>query len=143
MNMKKYRTKNEAETKSFGEKIGKDLSGNEIICLTGDLGAGKTTFVKGIAKGVGINEIITSPTYMLVNEYYGINDIYHFDAYRVSDSDEFIEIGFFDYLGREGIKIIEWADIIEDIIPDNALWIEILKTDKNPDEREIKVLERK
>lgn len=126
------------ETERLGKVISQKLKKKSIICLTGDLGAGKTTLTQSIMKELGIQEYITSPTYTIVNEYHHPKKVFHFDVYRINDADEMFEIGFDDYLNQDAIIIIEWADIIEEIIPKDAIWIKILYTD-NIDERLIEI----
>ena len=125
----KLKIKSLLETEALGNIISKKLKEKSIICLTGDLGAGKTTLTQSIMKGLGIEEYITSPTYTIVNEYHHPKKVFHFDVYRINDVDEMFEIGFDDYLNQDAIMIIEWADIIEEIIPKDAIWIKILYTD--------------
>lgn len=112
------------ETTQLGIKLGKLLKSGDIICLTGDLGTGKTHITKGIAKGLGINDNITSPTFTIVNEYEsGRLKLNHFDVYRVSDPDEIYAIGFDDYIFSDSVSIIEWANYIEEILPQDLLHI--------------------
>ncbi|GAB6169269.1 tRNA (adenosine(37)-N6)-threonylcarbamoyltransferase complex ATPase subunit type 1 TsaE [Clostridium carnis] len=115
-------------TTSIGFSLGKLLNAGDIVCLTGDLGTGKTHITKGIAKGLGIDEHITSPTFTIVNEYEsGRLKLNHFDVYRVSDPDEICAIGFDDYIFSDSVSIIEWANYIEDILPKEYLHILIEK----------------
>ena len=112
----------------------------DIFCLCGDLGVGKTVFTKGFAKGLGIDEHITSPTFTIVNEYVGRLPFYHFDVYRIADPDEMYDIGFDEYIFGEGVCLIEWANIIEELITENAKWINISKDlEKGLDYRKIEV----
>jgi len=123
-----FLVKNVEETTELGFSIGKLLNSGDIVCLTGDLGTGKTHITKGIAKGLGINDHITSPTFTIVNEYdSGRLKLYHFDVYRVSDPDEIYAIGFDDYIFSNGVSIIEWANYIEEILPSDYLHILIEK----------------
>lgn len=117
---------NEKETQKIGKKIAQMLKKGDIICLEGDLGAGKTFLSKAIAESLGIQEPITSPTYTIVHEYEGDMPLYHFDVYRIADIDEMFELGFDEYIFGEGICIIEWADKIREIIPSTSIWINIL-----------------
>lgn len=117
--------KNEDETKWFGEKIGSAITQKLLICLNGDLGAGKTCITKGIAKGLGIMDDITSPTFILVEEYEGRLPLYHFDVYRIDDTEELYFIGFDDYLSKNAVVIIEWSDKIESILPKDRLEIRL------------------
>ncbi|WP_300385640.1 tRNA (adenosine(37)-N6)-threonylcarbamoyltransferase complex ATPase subunit type 1 TsaE [Clostridium sp.] len=116
------------ETNKLGFLIGKLVSSGDILCLTGELGTGKTHITKGIAKGLGIEDHITSPTFTIVNEYdSGRLKLNHFDVYRVSDPDEIYAIGFDDYIFSDAVSIIEWANYIEDILPNEFLHIKIEK----------------
>jgi len=127
--MQEFITKNERETIDLGKKLAELLDPGSIIALTGDLGTGKTIFVKGIAEGLSINEHITSPTFTLVHSYNGIKaTLHHFDVYRVSDEDELFEIGFYEYLYSGDICVIEWADLIRNLIPSGAVWVHIERT---------------
>ena len=118
--------KNEQETRSFGKKLAAELAPGIVIALTGDLGTGKTALTKSIAEGLGITEVITSPTFNSVKEYYsGRIPMYHFDVYRIGDIDEMYELGYEEYFYGNGVCIVEWADLIEDIIPEDAIRIDI------------------
>lgn len=116
------------ETTKLGYLIGNLLNPGDIVCLTGDLGTGKTHITKGIASGLGVTEHITSPTFTIVNEYdTGRLKLYHFDVYRVSDPDEIYAIGFDDYIFSDGVSVIEWANYIEEILPKDFLHIYVEK----------------
>ena len=118
--------KNEQETRSFGKKLAAELAPGIVIALTGDLGTGKTALTKSIAEGLGITEVITSPTFNIVKEYYsGRIPMYHFDVYRIGDIDEMYELVYEEYFYGNGVCIVEWADLIEDIIPEDAIRIDI------------------
>ena len=126
MEEKKIVIKNEEETKKFGEKLCEKLTAGSIVALTGDLGTGKTTLTKAIAAGLGVTDMITSPTFNIVKQYdSGRLPLYHFDVYRIGDVDEMYEIGYEEYFFGDGVCVIEWADLIEEIIPDDAVRIEI------------------
>lgn len=127
------------DTTKLGIKLGELLNNGDIICLTGDLGTGKTHITKGIAQGLGITDNITSPTFTIVNEYdSGRLKLNHFDVYRVSDPDEIYAIGFDDYIFSDAVSIIEWANYIEEILPEDLLHISIKKDlDKGEDYRKI------
>jgi tRNA threonylcarbamoyladenosine biosynthesis protein TsaE len=105
-----YESLSPDETFDLGEKLGEKLNNGDIVALYGELGAGKTVFTKGIAKGLGVCEEITSPTFTLLKEYEGRNRLYHFDLYRIEDEEALENIGFYEYLGGEGVCVIEWAD---------------------------------
>ncbi len=135
-----YESFGSVDTERIAAEIGKKAQRGSIFCLTGDLGVGKTVFTKGFAKGLGIGEHITSPTFTIVNEYKGDLPFYHFDVYRISCEDEMFEIGFDEYLFGEGVCLIEWAELVRDLIPDNAVWITISKDlEKGLDYRKIEV----
>lgn len=117
----------EEEMIAFGEKMGKLLFPNAIITLEGDLGAGKTTFTKGIGKGLGIQRVINSPTFTILKIYQGRLCLYHFDAYRLEGQNE--ELGFEEMFEDDGVCVIEWPHFIEDILPEERLEITITKND--------------
>ncbi|MBE7055821.1 MAG: tRNA (adenosine(37)-N6)-threonylcarbamoyltransferase complex ATPase subunit type 1 TsaE [Ruminococcaceae bacterium] len=130
--MKKYvfTTESENETMNLGRKVGAFLKPGDVIAMTGDLGAGKTHFTMGVAETLGITEYVSSPTFTIVNEYTkGKMPLYHMDAYRLGDPDELMEIGFEEYLSGGGVIIIEWADIVEDVLPPDTIWVEIQRMD--------------
>lgn len=113
-----------AETEQIGERVSSVLKGTEVIALFGGLGMGKTAFTRGLSNGLGIKDGVSSPTFALVNEYYGKFNIYHFDMYRVTSWDDLYSTGFFDYLDN-GILVIEWSENIEGALPENAIRINI------------------
>ncbi|MBP3337983.1 MAG: tRNA (adenosine(37)-N6)-threonylcarbamoyltransferase complex ATPase subunit type 1 TsaE [Lachnospiraceae bacterium] len=116
------------DTYNLGVELGKNAVKGQIYCLDGDLGVGKTVFTKGFAKGLGVNEDISSPTFTIVLEYNdGRVPFYHFDVYRIGDIYEMDEIGYEEYFFGEGVCLIEWASLIDEIIPENAVKIIIKK----------------
>lgn len=115
------------QTIEAGRYLGNILKKGDIICLEGALGTGKTAFTSGIAKALGIDGYIKSPTFTIVNEYQGKLPLYHFDVYRISDSSEMFEVGFEEYLYGGGVVVIEWADMIMDIIPKEYMRVKIEK----------------
>lgn len=115
----------EEQTKEIGYKLGKLLTPGSVICLIGDLGAGKTTMTQSLARAIGVDDYITSPTFTIVNEYEGKMPLYHFDVYRIGSSDEMYDIGYDEYINGDGVCIIEWANLIDDILPDEYLYIEL------------------
>ena len=116
------------ETFAFGEELGKNARPGRVYTLIGDLGVGKTVLTQGIAKGLGIDEAICSPTFTIVQEYHtGRMPFYHFDVYRIGCVEEMDEIGFDDYVYGEGLTMIEWANLIEEILPDHFWQIMIEK----------------
>ena len=138
--MMRYISRSEAETIKIAEDIARTLKAGDVVALHGELGAGKTAFVKGIAGFFGAKDVVSSPTFTIVNEYNGSLDIYHFDAYRLEnvtvDECDWID----DYLFGDGVCVIEWAENIKSILPEEHIQIKI---SKNPDEgaeyREIEV----
>lgn len=110
------------ETEMIGKKLASNLSGTEIIALFGNLGAGKTSLVRGIALGLNSEDDVTSPTFSIVNEYMGKYPIYHFDMYRINTYEDLYSTGYFDYINN-GILIIEWSENIEAILPEDAIKI--------------------
>ncbi len=122
-----YESLSEKETLDIGYHIGSSAKVGDIYCLIGDLGVGKTIFSKGFAKGIGIEEAITSPTFTIVQEYEGKVPLYHFDMYRIEDFDELEMIGYEDYFFGQGICLVEWANNVEEAIPHEAKWVFIEK----------------
>ncbi len=135
-----YLTKSEDETLSLAEGLAKRLTPGTVVCLRGDLGVGKTVFSKGLCRALGVTEHVSSPTFTIVNEYEGTSlAVYHFDLYRIEDSDELYEIGFTEFLDSDGISIIEWCERAEDILPKNR--IEVLIERAEEDSRNITIEE--
>ena len=121
-------TKNAKETYDLGKKIGSHAKAGEVYTLVGDLGVGKTVFTQGLAKGLGIEEPISSPTFTIVQVYDdGRLPFYHFDVYRIGDIEEMDEVGFEEYVMGEGVSLIEWANLIEEILPERRTNILIEK----------------
>ena len=134
----KYVSNSREDTIKIAYEFASGLKRGDIVCLTGDLGAGKTAFVSGVAKALGYKGYTSSPTFTLINEYMADIPIYHFDVYRIDFSDEMYDIGIDDYLFGEGICLIEWPEKIEDILPDNTINVKITKNvDISDDYREI------
>jgi tRNA threonylcarbamoyladenosine biosynthesis protein TsaE len=130
------------ETLAIGVQFGKAVQAGSVICMRGDLGVGKTVFTKGFAIGLGIDEHITSPTFTIVNEYNGRIPFYHFDVYRISDPDEMYDIGYEEYFFGDGVCLVEWAELIDELIPKDVTWITIEKDlEKGLDYRKITVSE--
>lgn len=113
------------ETEGIAKGIASKVRSGDIVCLTGDLGAGKTTFTKCLCKALGVDELVNSPTFNIVNEYDGDFKINHFDVYRISDIEELDDIGFDEYIFSDSVSIIEWANLVESVLPVEAIWIEI------------------
>ncbi|HLR04142.1 MAG TPA: tRNA (adenosine(37)-N6)-threonylcarbamoyltransferase complex ATPase subunit type 1 TsaE [Virgibacillus sp.] len=129
--MKHYKieTRSEDETIRLAEKLASLLKPGDVITLEGDLGAGKTTFTKGIARGLGVKRVVNSPTFTIVKEYSGELPLYHMDVYRLEDSEE--DIGFSDYFDGDGISVVEWAQYIKDYLPGEYLNINISYVDEH------------
>ena len=126
MEQKILMIKNEEDTKKTGIEIGRRVKAGTVIALSGDLGTGKTALTKAVAEGLGVKEVITSPTFNIVKQYEtGRLPLYHFDVYRIGDVDEMYELGYEEFFFVSGVSIVEWADLIEDIIPEDAVRIEI------------------
>lgn len=127
----RFETNNARETEQLGMAIGRALKGGEVIAMTGDLGAGKTTLTKALAKSLGIDEHVTSPTFTIVNEYEGRLKLFHFDVYRIGDIEEMYDLGFEEYIYGDGVSIIEWSNLIKEILPEDTINIEILASREN------------
>lgn len=121
------------ETEKFGLFLGENLRPGDVVCLNGDLGAGKTTLTKSIAKGLGIDDYVTSPTFTIVNEYYGKIDLYHIDTYRLDDMVDVDYLGFDEYFYSDGVTIVEWAEKIRDTLPEEYMEINIKSHDDKRD----------
>lgn len=136
-------TNSEKETYELGYSLGEKAKAGQVFTLVGDLGVGKTVFTKGLAKGLAIEEPISSPTFTIVQVYEeGRLPFYHFDVYRIGDVEEMDEIGYEDYIYGEGVSLIEWANLIEDILPEHYTEIIIEKDlEKGFDYRRISVCE--
>lgn len=125
------------ETQAAGERLGRTLVGGEVIALTGALGAGKTCFVQGLVRGLGVSARATSPTFVLVNEYRGRLAVHHVDAYRTERPEELVDVGLLELLGGEGVTVIEWADRVASLLPADAIRVHIEGVGDEP--REITV----
>lgn len=124
----------EQETEQIGEAIGRAAEPGTVVALIGDLGTGKTTLTKSIARGLGVTETVTSPTFNIIREYKsGRIPLYHFDVYRIGDPDEMFELGYEEYFYGDGICVVEWADIIEELLPEDAV---IIRIERGADEEE-------
>lgn len=125
-------TKSPEETIEFGKKVGELLKGGEVIAYTGDLGAGKTTFTRGLAVGFGVGDDVTSPTFALVNEYRkNGKTLCHFDMYRICGVDDLETTGFYDYMDGESVLAVEWSENIRDALPENTILIDIQRLDED------------
>lgn len=125
-----FKTNNQKETEQLGKAFGKMLSPGDFVALSGQLGAGKTAFARGVARGLGIKDDITSPTFTIINQYEGIHPLAHMDAYRLASFEELETIGFYDYL-KKYVVLLEWPEMVDSIIPEDALWIYIKPMEGN------------
>lgn len=124
--MGKLRVKNEEETRALGLKLAREAKAGMVIALAGDLGTGKTALTRYIAEGLGIRDKITSPTFTIVKEYKGGRlPLYHFDVYRIKDPKELEDMGYEEYFCGDGLCVVEWAELIEELLPESALIIEM------------------
>ena len=112
--MSEYISHSEQDTEDLGARLSKQLPGGAVVAMYGDLGAGKTAFVRGMARGMGLNCRVSSPTFTIVNEYLGERELIHFDMYRLSGADELFDIGWEDYLSRGAVCAVEWSENVED-----------------------------
>ena len=137
----KIETFSEKETFELGKKLGTEAKPGQVYALLGDLGVGKTILTKGFAEGIGITEPVSSPTFTIVQVYEESRmPFYHFDVYRIGDIEEMDEIGYEDCFYGEGVCLVEWANLIEEIMPENTIWITIEKDlEKGFDYRRIEV----
>ena len=141
----KIETFSAEETYKIGEQMGREAKAGDVLCLIGDLGVGKTVFTQGFAAGLGITEPVSSPTFTIVQTYdEGRMPFYHFDVYRIGDVEEMDEVGFDEYVSGEGVSLIEWANLIEEILPENRVNITIEKDlEQGFDFRRITIEERR
>ena len=140
--MKTFEILSEAEMRTFAGKVADSLKPGNVVALIGDLGTGKTTLTKYIAAALGVKETVTSPTFNIVKEYHsGRLPLYHFDVYRIGSSEDMFEIGCEEYFFGDGVSVIEWADLIEEILPENTTYIHIYYGE-SPESRRIELLER-
>ena len=118
------------ETRALGERLAGAVGPGTVVAFTGDLGAGKTAFISGMARGLGIEERVTSPTFTIVNEYEGGRlPLFHFDMYRLGSADELFHIGWEDYLARGGVCAVEWSENVAEAIEDDAVRVDIARGD--------------
>lgn len=128
MHSKSWITGSAEETQKIAERLAEVLMPGDLLTLEGDLGAGKTTFTKGLAKGLGVKRNVNSPTFTIVKQYKGRLPLYHMDVYRLEDSDE--DIGFSEYFDGEGVSVVEWAQFIEEYLPKERLEVTIRSIDE-------------
>ena len=134
-------TKSEKETQEAGEKLVQTLAPGSVVAMYGDLGAGKTAFVRGMTRGLGINFPVSSPTFNVVNEYPGKVTLFHFDMYRLGSADELFDIGWDDYLERGGICAVEWSENVEEAFEPGTVKVTITKLGDSEREITVEVME--
>ena len=125
--MQEFITTSESETEALGAKLAASLPGGSVVAMYGDLGAGKTAFVRGMARGMGLQVHVSSPTFTIVNEYLGQRELMHFDMYRLSGADELFDIGWEDYLARGAVCAVEWSENVEDAFFGDEIRVRIEK----------------
>lgn len=125
--MQTYISRSETETERIGEEFAKTLTGGAVVAMYGDLGAGKTAFVRGMARGMGLDCRVSSPTFTIVNEYEGERELIHFDMYRLDSADELFDIGWEDYLSRNAVCAVEWSEKVEDAFYGDEIVLRIEK----------------
>ena len=128
-----YLSRSPEETESIGEKLSKQLHGGSVVAYRGGLGMGKTAFTRGLARGLGCLERVTSPTFTIVNEYHGDLPLFHFDMYRLDSSDALFDIGWDDYLARGGVCAVEWSENVADALPEDTIYVTITRGEAEND----------
>jgi tRNA threonylcarbamoyladenosine biosynthesis protein TsaE len=131
------KTRSAAETRAIGRALGRAALAGSVLALTGPLGAGKTQLAKGVAEGLGIQSVVNSPTFILMNEHQGRLRLFHVDAYRLDDPDEALAAGLIDERQAAGVAVIEWADRLDGLLPDDRLEIEIATVSREDRSRQI------
>ena len=134
-----YLTHNEIETEALGETLARRLGPGDVVAYRGDLGAGKTAFTRGLARGLGCTGRVTSPTFTVVNEYEGRLPLFHFDLYRLEGEDALYDIGWEDYLDRGGVCAVEWSERAEAALPRETVWVSIRRCAESEDWRRITI----
>ena len=133
-------TNSPEETEKIGAAIGKIIPAGTVLAYRGDLGAGKTAFTRGLARGLGFTEAVTSPTYTIVNEYLGGRlPLFHFDMYRLSSADDLFDIGWEDYLDRGGVCAVEWSKNVAEALPEDTVWVDIRRLEGEDNGRRITI----
>ena len=135
----RYVTNSEEETQQLGGRLAEKLKAGSVVAFTGDLGAGKTAFTRGMARGLGVEERVTSPTFTIVNEYEGGRlPLFHFDMYRLGSSEELFDIGWEDYLARGGVCAVEWSENIDDALEGDTIRVDI-RRGENDSQRVVEI----
>ena len=125
--MREIISNSERDTELAGERFGAEVPDGTVVAMYGELGSGKTAFVRGMARGMGIDCRVSSPTFTIVNEYLGETPLFHFDMYRLEDSDALFDIGWEDYLERGGVCVVEWSENVADALPQDAVVVTIAR----------------
>lgn len=127
-----YRSNSPLETEALGERLAAHLHPGDVIAYTGDLGAGKTAFTRGLARGLGVTDRVTSPTFTIVNEYEGGRlPLFHFDLYRMDSPEELFDIGWEEYLARGGVCAVEWSEHAQDAFEEEPIWVDIRQGERD------------
>ena len=134
-----YLSHSEQETEALGAALAQRLHGGDVISYRGDLGAGKTAFTRGLARGLGCRGRVTSPTFTIVNEYEGVVPLFHFDMYRLEGAEDLFDIGWEDYLTRGGVCAVEWSEQVADALPEDAVTVTLARHPEHDDWRIITV----
>ena len=134
-----YLTHNEIETEALGETLARRLGPGDVVAYRGDLGAGKTAFTRGLARGLGCTGRVTSPTFTVVNEYEGRLPLFHFELYRLEGEDALYDVGWEDYLDRGGVCAVEWSERAEAALPRETVWVSIRRCAESGDWRRITI----
>jgi tRNA threonylcarbamoyladenosine biosynthesis protein TsaE len=125
-------TRSQEETEQLGAALARWLHPGDVVAITGPLGAGKTCFIRGLARGLGVSQPVASPTFVLVHQYRGRLPVYHLDAYRTTSLTEVLDLGFDEYVAGEGVTVIEWADTLRSILPTGTIWVDIMGVGDEP-----------
>ena len=137
--MAEFISKSEHDTEELGRRFASGLPGGTVVAMYGDLGAGKTAFVRGMARGMGLDCRVSSPTFTIVNEYLGQRELIHFDMYRLSSADELFDIGWEDYLSRGGVCAVEWSEQVADALPEGTVYVTLTRHPEHDGWRSITV----
>lgn len=128
-----YTTHSPEETEALAQALGEQLHKGSVVAFRGGLGMGKTAFTRGLAKGLGYAGRVTSPTFTVVNEYLGTTPLFHFDMYRLDNEDELFDIGWEDYLTRDGVCAVEWSENVTDALPEETIFVDIARGEGDSD----------
>ena len=134
-----YRSRGVEETEALGERLGARLSPGDVVACRGDLGAGKTAFTRGLARGLGCTGRVTSPTFTIVNEHQGRVPLFHFDWYRLGGEEELFDIGWEEYLARGGVCAVEWSERAPEALPEGTVTVTIRRDEEDEDQRQIAI----